>query len=140
MALPFSPITQPFTALVQKMKSKLEESLGKTALPKPQGPPPSFNQAPNAQLATQAAMASVFAAQQDQQHWSDAYSKGTNDNMRMHLDLRSSDPDFQLFSKTQRAVLIGFRRVRKWKEIPNIWKTIESTRTEEDMRTELARS
>ena len=58
----------------------------------------------------------------------------------MHLDLCSSDPDFQRFSKTQRAALIGFCGVRKWKEVPKIWKTIEGTKTEEDLRTELARS
>ena len=35
MALPFSPITRPSVALVKKMKAKLEESLGRSALPQP---------------------------------------------------------------------------------------------------------
>jgi len=53
--------------------------------------------------------------------------------MRMQLDLCSRDPDYQRFSKTQRAVRVGCFGVDAWKDVPRSWKTIEGTKTEEDL-------
>ena len=47
----------------------------------------------------------------------------------------SSDPVYgSRFTPTQKAALMGFCGVRRWKDIPKIWRAIEKTKTDVDLR------
>jgi len=90
--------------------------------------PPDIAAVPNVQLAAQAAMVSMITAKHGQHQWGNTYTKGINNNMRMQLDLRSCDPDYQRFSKTQKATLMGFCGTAKWRDVPKKGKPLRVRR------------
>ena len=63
----------------------------------------------------------------------DLYLKGCNATMRLYHDLHS-DTIYKRFSDTQKAALCGWCGVRSWADVPPIWKQIEGTKTEEDLK------
>jgi len=89
---------------------------------------------PTAQDAANEAVALMIAMQPTAVQMSDAYVQGLNDNMRMQMDMKARDPDYNRFSQEQQAALCGFCGVTSWKAIPKIWKAIENTKPETDLK------
>ena len=103
------------------------------------GQPPSFGSPVDAQLAAQATVASMLAARPAAAQASDSYEHSINHAMRLLTDIKGKGGDYKWFSRTQRASIMGFCGVDKWKNVPTIRKIIEETRSKDDLRTEIGR-
>ena len=122
----------PSKALKKRMKDRLVETLGQPPMREPDGAPPAFS-APNPMEAAQAAAAAVAAASPSLNALSETYAQGVHDAMRQHHET-TSDTVYKRFSNHQRAAIMGWCRVRKWRQVPKIWKKIEATKSEDDLR------
>ena len=69
---------------------------------------------------------------------SNIYSKGINDTMRMYHEMQS-DTIFKKFLPEQKAAIMGFCGVMTWKEVPTIWKEVEGTKSDAELRHVLKR-
>ena len=121
------------------MEAKLVETLGRQDVQQPMGQPPSFGSPVDAQLAAQATVASMLAARPAAAQASDSYERSINHAMRLLTDIKGKGGDYEWFSRTHRASIMGFCGVDKWKNVPTIRKIIEETRSKDDLRTEIGR-
>lgn len=137
MACNFQPVTLPSKAMKARMAQRLNETLGPRPPKQPQGTPPIFP-GTAAPLAHQVARETV-AAMAIQRDGSDMYLKGVEHAMRLNHQTESDDVFSKRFSKVQRASIMGLCRERRWTDVPAIWKEIEGTKSEADLRKVLSK-
>ena len=66
------------------------------------------------------------------------YERGAEHEARRVAEAHR-DSDYKRFSDTQKATLMGLCGVESWDDIPNFWKEMERTKSEEDLRVLLTR-
>ena len=135
MAYVLPPITMPSKALQKRMKQRLDATLGKRVTARvPQGGQgqPHLGLA-SPQAAAQSAAASMARDQPTATGLSDVYTRGISDAMRMYHDM-NSETVYKRFSTEQKGAIMGFCAVTSWKDVPPLWKKIEGSKAEGDLR------
>ena len=132
------PVTLPSKQLRKRLKERLDETLGKRAPnAPPPGTPPNFAQV-SAEQAARAAITAMMPTASTPKQLSDFYLKGIEDSMRLN-HANESEPSYKRFSKVKKAAVMGWCKARTWKQVPEIWKEIEATTCESDLRRVLDR-
>ena len=64
--------------------------------------------------------------------------KGFDSALRI-FQQNMSDSHYKRFTEIQKGAIMGFCGVTSWKDVPGIWKEIETTKSYEDLRRVLQR-
>jgi len=128
MSYALPQLTHKTQHLKDFLRGCLETTLGKLTLPPPPEPPPAFAATQPAQMTQQILAGCTPTIEM----MNDLYLKGCNVMMCLYHNLHSNTI-YKQFSNTQKAVLCGWCRAQSWAQVPQIWKQIEGTKTEEDL-------
>ena len=79
------------------------------------------------------AESAIDSANKIQERQANIYERGIEHALRANAD-NLSEPGHRRFTKIQKAYIMGLCRVRRWKKVPKIWKEIEKTKNNEDLR------
>ena len=136
VAFVFPSVTMPSKALQNKLKTRLNTTLG-TRPSQAQIPacsPPNGFTTMSPQQVAAAAVASMSAAQPSAADIGGIFQQGVATTMRMYQELQSNDSGYKKFSDIQKGALLGFCGEVTWANVHPIWKTIESTKNDADLR------
>ena len=131
-------VSLPSKKLRAAMKRRIVETLGEGPEAQPQGPPPNFS-APDPNVAALAVLQQMASARPSVSEIANTYQAGVHDAMRLHHE-NESDTIYKRFTKVQRGGIMGWCGVRRWKDVKPIWKEIEQTKSEDDLRVVLNRA
>ena len=138
MACNMIPVTMPSKQLKKFLAAKLDRTLGERTKPIPQVPAPSFTH----QSAHEIAQAALIAMNSQQQMGNgggqDLYSRGITDAMRLFKENVSEGPH-KRFTDVQKGAIMGFCGITSWNNISPVWKDIESSKSDADLRRILAK-
>ena len=136
VAYVFPTVTMASTALRRRLKMRLNITMG-TRPSQAQTPmcsqPNGFTTMSPQQVAT-AVVASMTAAQPTAASIGDIFQQGVSTTMRMYTELQSYNSGYKKLSDIQKGALLGFCNEVLWANVHPIWKKIEATKNEADLR------
>ena len=119
----------------KQLKKRLNSTLGTRTELAPTCSLPNNVPSMSAQQVARAVMASMVAAQPNAGNVSDFYAQRVEATMCMYHELQASDTVYKyLMDNVQNGALMIFCNDVLWASVPPLWKDIEATKTESDLR------
>ena len=136
-ALTLPAVLNPSPALRKFMSQRLETTLGHREKQQPVIAQPSMFAQRTVQQVAEGAIRALQPQAPPQVSLADIgehYQKGVNDMMRIMQENQSDSVYGKRFTEVQKASICGWSGVTTWKDVPDIWKQIERSKLDSDLR------